>query len=874
MPVVARGEEFVGRIALPDDHSMEEALLAAQIPAEAAAEFRNVKLPFQLRPHQVTSLQAVLAWNRAGLWDEARCVPGETEFLTPTGWKRIDAYVEGDLVGQVEPETRVVTFVTPLKYTKERDEEVVNYGSGTGAGSALQFMATKGHKLLVYRSRYSRTGKITRKPEVTSYFELMNSGKPFYELGFANTFSVSQPGIPLSEAEIRVMVAVIADGCFASSKSAVSHGWFKDPEKDLISRAEETGRYSRSVTVMLKEDRKITRLANLLRNANIDYVVRYQPAASAWRYIFKAPRLEKEFTGYWWNCSPAQLEAVVEEAEFWDGSRGKGKARYMFSTGSKASADFIQYASAATGRTAFLMSRHRDRSKEGKGSALEHTVSVRDSESTNSIRRHNVNLVKNPDPENKVYCFTVPTGFFVTRFRGSIVLTGNTGKSIVMQLAAIYFAHYGMKSIIIMPPILFDQFAETFANIANHGQHVHVLNGTPNSRLKLLEDIADGNSTATILLMSKEVFKLNLLDIMQAGFQVCMFDECHQGLQKALTKTKQGKRTTYASIKYFVDHTEDARLVLSTGTPITNELIGTYPIISLKSPQAYTSEDDFNYTHVTYNLMQVRTPRGIRQIRTPDPNGYKEVGLLTRNLHHQAVRARKLDVLDIKRPNLQEVPITLHKAHYALYRRVMQEKILEIGTKMIDARNAAKLRMFALQLITDPGIAYQPAPNNAVMEAVQTLLDTSDVKHNKVVLFANFNASVEILAKTFSKLKPAVVYGPNGPEKNMVQVKIFRTDPACRILIANPQAGGVGLTLGDIAQTVIFVEPVSTPGAFDQAASRVILSGQTEPVVIYFLRINNTISKRATEVMLGRAAQANEVNKDTKSMLDELLGVV
>jgi hypothetical protein len=388
-----------------------------------------------------------------------------------------------------------------------------------------------------------------------------------------------------------------------------------------------------------------------------------------------------------------------------------------------------------------------------------------------------------------------------------------------------------------------------------------------------LNDIADGNSTISVLLMSKEIFKLNLLDIMQAGFQVCMFDECHLGLQKAITKTKQGKRTTYASIKYFVDHVEDARLVLSTGTPITNELIGTFPIINLKSPKAYASEDEFNYTHVTYKLMKVRTPRGERHIRVPDSNGYKEVGLLTRNLHHQAVRARKLEVLDIQRPNLQEIPITLHKAHYALYKKVMQEKILEIGTKLIDARNASKLRTFALQLITDPGIAYKPAPANAVMEAVQAVFDSVDVKHNKVVLFANFNASVEILAKTFSKLQPAVVYGPNGPDRNMVQVRRFRTDPDCRVLVANPQAGGVGLTLGDVSQTVVFVEPVSTPGAFDQAASRVILSGQTEPVVVYFFRVNGTLSKRATEVMLGRAALANEVNKDAKSMLDELLGV-
>jgi hypothetical protein len=447
-----------------------------------------------------------------------------------------------------------------------------------------------------------------------------------------------------------------------------------------------------------------------------------------------------------------------------------------------------------------------------------------------------------------------------------------TGKTLPMQLAATYFGHYGMKSIFIMPPVLFDQFAESFSLVANHGMHVHVLNNTAATRKRVLKEIADGHSSANILAMTKEVFKIELLDLMSAGFQCLFFDEAHMGLQTAKTKTQKGQRTTYASVKYFVDNTQDSRLILSTGTPVFNELIGTYPIISLKSPNAYLSEDDFNYTHVTYKQIRIHTPRGERFIRTPDSNNYKETALLQRNLHHQAVRARKLDVLDIKVPHIQEIPVTLHKGHQALYKRVLQEQILEIGTKMIDARNASKLRVLALQLITDPGMAYKPAPQNAVIETVQTLLDSTDVRHNKVVLFANFNQSVEHLAKTFDKLHPAVVYGPNGPNKNMEEVKKFRTDPDCRLLIANPQAGGVGLTLGDVSQTVIFVEPVSTPGMFDQASSRVVLSGQTEPVSIYFLRINHTISKKAIEVMLGRAQMANEAQKDAKSMLDELLG--
>lgn len=848
MPVVLNGKDIHNRTALPDDPTMEEALLGVGLPPEVASEFGRVRLPFRMRPHQYTSLQAMLAWNRMGLFDQARCVPGETEFLTPTGWKRIDEYVEGDLVGQVEPSTREVTFVQPEQYIVDYDPEVVLYETRKGRGPTLQFMATRDHKLLMYHLTYHRDGRISKFPRPTYAKDILDLEPKLQRAGFANTFTVKREGLPLSDAEIRIMVAVIADGCFFMHRAAVRHadrigGPSQDDERN---KELERGRYNRSVEISVKKQRKAERIEALLCKANLDYKkARYGERT---RYTFLAPRLEKEFTEFWWGASTDQLRVIAGEAEYWDGSRGPYNT-YVFHTTSKASADFLQYAAAASGRTA-SMTLYRAATET---MAEQWGVSIQDKEKIYGVSQDNLSFVENPDPENKVYCFTLPTGFFVTRFRGRIVLTGNCGKTICMQLAATYFGHYGMKSIFIMPPVLFDQFAESFSLIANHGMHVHVLNNTAATRKRVLKEIADGHSSANILAMTKEVFKLELLDLMSAGFQVLFFDECAIGLQTAKTKTQKGQRTTYASVKYFVDNTQDSRLILSTGTPVFNELIGTYPIISLKSPKAYLSEDDFNYTHVTYKQIRIHTPRGERFIRTPDSNNYKETALLQRNLHHQAVRARKLEVLDIKVPHIQEIPVTLHKGHQALYKRVLQEQILEIGTKMIDARNASKLRVLALQLITDPGMAYKPAPQNAVIETVQTLLDSTDVRHNKVVLFANFNQSVEHLAKTFDKLHPAVVYGPNGPNRNMEEVKKFRTDPDCRLLIANPQAGGVGLTLGDVSQTVIFVEPVSTPGMFDQASSRVVLSGQTEPVSIYFLRINNTISKKAIEVMLGRA---------------------
>jgi hypothetical protein len=65
---------------------------------------------------------------------------------------------------------------------------------------------------------------------------------------------------------------------------------------------------------------------------------------------------------------------------------------------------------------------------------------------------------------------------------------------------------------------------------------------------------------------------------------------------------------------------------------------------------------------------------------------------------------------------------------------------------------------------------------------------------------------------------------------------------------------------------------VSAPGVFDQALSRVMLLGQTEPVVCYIVKVNNTISPLAIEHMLNKARDINEVVKSKKTLLDALLG--
>ncbi len=61
--------------------------------------------PFPLRPYQVERLNAHCISNLAGLYWEPGCVDSETEYLTPTGWKRIADY-SGGSSGTVQPRQR------------------------------------------------------------------------------------------------------------------------------------------------------------------------------------------------------------------------------------------------------------------------------------------------------------------------------------------------------------------------------------------------------------------------------------------------------------------------------------------------------------------------------------------------------------------------------------------------------------------------------------------------------------------------------------------------------------------------------------------------------------------------------------------------
>lgn len=309
------------------------------------------------------------------------CVDAATEFLTPTGWKPISEYRRGDTVGQYHADGSV-TFVEPQRYVKYRADHFLHFNPRGGVDMAL----TEGHRVIY---RHHKTGEIL-EISAEDLAEKQRTLACGFKGKFIGTFSVAgRPGILLSDAEIRVMVMVHADGSF-----------YEDTEW---------------CNVIVKKERKVARAHELLLAAGVPYT--YVTCRDGYtRFRFYAPERNKTYAG-WMRCTESQLRVVAEEVMKWDGS----DRHSQFYTAKKEEADFIQYALAATGTRATMQWQSR-----GGNRQTEYRVKACVNDTTSLVNSGNcVSTIESQD--GYCYCFTLDTGMWVARRNGSIFVTGNTG---------------------------------------------------------------------------------------------------------------------------------------------------------------------------------------------------------------------------------------------------------------------------------------------------------------------------------------------------------------------------------------------------------------------------------------------------------------
>ena len=374
---------------------------------------------FKYTDEQINAIKNALKSNVAIISGKAGCVDCDTEFFNGMQWKKISKYQEGDKVLQYNKDGSA-ELVEPLNYIKQTSDFLWHFETKYGLDQCLSdnhncyYITSKGNL-------YSKKFKEIR--EVQQNNNTGFSGK------FITTFKYNGVGIPYSDNEIRLFVAIIADGTF---NYQAKRNW------DSYNRC----------YFNLKKTRKIERLKILLDKLNIKYVSKCNKKTGYTRIRFDNKFRIKQFPKSWYNCSQEQLQIICNELIYWDGDFKCTKNR--ISTTVKENADFIQWCYTAIGiRSTININDRRNRTrningKEYKIKLIDYDVCfskrILISMCSDSRLDHKKTLIEQyPTKDGYEYCFTVPSHMLVLRRNNKIFITGNCGKtSIARGLLNVY----------------------------------------------------------------------------------------------------------------------------------------------------------------------------------------------------------------------------------------------------------------------------------------------------------------------------------------------------------------------------------------------------------------------------------------------------
>jgi SWI/SNF-related matrix-associated actin-dependent regulator 1 of chromatin subfamily A len=140
-----------------------------------------------------------------------------------------------------------------------------------------------------------------------------------------------------------------------------------------------------------------------------------------------------------------------------------------------------------------------------------------------------------------------------------------------------------------------------------------------------------------------------------------------------------------------------------------------------------------------------------------------------------------------------------------------------------------------------------------VAEFVQRLVDDG----KKVIVFAIHK---EVIARLHLQFPTAarIIGGLTAKRVEKEKVRFqgwadenISPDPACRVMLANIRAGGVGHTLTE-GTVVVFAEMWAVPGDTEQCEDRAHRIGQEFDVDVYYMVVNGTMDAMAIQSLIHR----------------------
>jgi SNF2 family DNA or RNA helicase len=378
--------------------------------------------------------------------------------------------------------------------------------------------------------------------------------------------------------------------------------------------------------------------------------------------------------------------------------------------------------------------------------------------------------------------------------------------------------------------------AERFAP----GLRVIALDGPAASRRAALGRLEG----ADLVVTSYALVRLDIARFVDRPWRGVILDEA-QFVKNHRSKTYESVRRLEAPYKLAI-----------TGTPLENNLMDLWSLLSITAPGLFPHPERFSETY-----------------RLPIERGGDRAALdrLRRRIRPLMLRRTKENVAaDLPPKQEQVVDVVLAPRHQRVYQTYLQrerQKVLGLVDEL-DKNRFTILRSITLlrQLALDPSLvddAHAGVPASKIDLVVEQLTELVAEGHRALV-FSQFTG---FLGRVRARLQSADIgfsYLDGSTRDRQRAIEEFSSGNVPVFLISL-KAGGFGLNLTQ-ADYCFVLDPWWNPAAEAQAVDRAHRIGQTRPVMVYRLVAKDTIEEKVM------ALKARKEQLFGSIMSDDLLG--
>lgn len=212
------------------------------------------------------------------------------------------------------------------------------------------------------------------------------------------------------------------------------------------------------------------------------------------------------------------------------------------------------------------------------------------------------------------------------------------------------------------------------------------------------------------------------------------------------------------------------------------------------------------------------------------------------------LRRRKADVLpELPEKKAFDIWLGMEPKQQAAYERAAQEGrvwLQELGEEITVHHVLALLQRLKMLCNRDP-----KSGQSAKLDRLGEMLEEAVSEGSKVLVFSQYLAEgVNFIAERFDRYQPAVITGAvSGPNRDR-NVERFQSDDRCKLFVATPKSGGVGINL--VAGNYVFhFDHWWNPATARQAEDRVHRIGQQKDVFVYHFWTDGTVEERIHRIL-------------------------